>query len=281
MKFSLLLEVFMSLKYEPTRDKTNRNNFFFVLKVVSVAIIGLSLLMIFWCFKKNSKTKAAPSESANDAVKCADGSHDGGATKKENGSKHKNKKKRKKKKKTQKNSKQTPNVALKKNKKTRSSMANSDRNKKAIAIAQAKTTFPADKSQANRVYNIKKAVEALNDAILMPDEEFSFGKIYRLSHKNGEFKCAADSDTKKMVYAGGLSQVCTVLFEAVQKANLKIVEHHNFDHKVFYSANAIRFEKDKADFKFKNSKKFPIKIKASFGNDYIKISIIKIKNPKN
>ena len=36
-----------------------------------------------------------------------------------------------------------------------------------------------------------------------------------------------------------------------------------------------------ADFKFKNSKKFPIKIKATFGNDYIKISIIKIKNPKN
>ena len=155
--------------------------------------------------------------------------------------------------------------------------------KRAKILARAKTNFPNDRSQENRVFNIKKAAKTLNNMVIQPGEEFSFEKVYSLSHVNGKFRCTRDSNTQKIIYAGGISQVCTTLFQAIKKAKLPVTERHNFKHKVFYSTpeKAAIFRKGEANFRFRNLKSFPIKIKATVVKNCIKIKILKMKKPKN
>lgn len=235
----------MCIKYEPKNADSEQKNVSIALKIASVAIIVLSLLTIFLCFKKSPGTEAAQKKTTSTC---------------------KNLKKPKK-------SKSKKKSGTKKSKKK----------KKAKTLAQAKTTLQQNKSQSNRVFNIKKAVKTLNNTTLKPGEEFSFENIYSLSHKNGKFKCTRDSNTKEIIYAGGISQVSTTLLHAVKKAKLPVTELHNFKHQVFYSPknNTAMFRKGKANFKFRNLKSYPVKIKASVVKNCIKIKILKMKKPKN
>jgi len=154
--------------------------------------------------------------------------------------------------------------------------------KKAKILSQYKSRFPTGQSEKNRIFNIKKIAKALNNKVIKPGKSFSFQKIYNKSKKKGKFKNAIGVANQKMtmVYAGGVCQVSTALYRAVKKLNLPITERHNHTIKVFYSQNGddAMFDSGKADFKFKNSRKFPIKIKARVGKNYILIKIIKLKN---
>lgn len=251
----------MSLKYQPKNSDYEHKNTFTVLKITSIAIIILSILTIFLCFKNSPN---AQSDQENSKIASAY-----------------NKKKNSKKKNIKKNNEKVAIATLKKtkkNSKSKTSKKNSaKKSKKTKTLAQFKTTFPIDKSQANRVFNIKKIVKALNNTVVNPNEEFSFEKIYNLSHKDGKFKITKDSNIKKITYAGGICQVSTTLFQAVKKAKLPVTERHKHSHKVFYTTegNDAMFSKGMANFKFKNSKKFPIKIKAKIVKNYINIKILK------
>lgn len=161
---------------------------------------------------------------------------------------------------------------------------NKKHHKKAKVLAKFKSRFPTGASEKNRIFNIKKISKTLNNKIVKPGAEFSFKKIYNSSKKKGKFKKALGISNQKLaiVYAGGICQVSTALYKAVAKLNLPVTERHNHSIDVFYSAKGsdAMFNSKSADFKFKNSKKFPIKIKTKVGKNYVLIKIIKAKKKK-
>ena len=79
--------------------------------------------------------------------------------------------------------------------------------------------------------------------------------------------------------AGGICQISSTLYDAVIYANLEIVERHNH----MFLAGYVGAGKDATvvygnlDFKFKNTRKYPIMIKTAIGNGVAKIDIFGIK----
>ncbi len=237
----------MTKKYS---SKNNTNNFdvFLIIKTVSIIIIILSLMFIFFCFKKNNQTKIASKKNIeknqtapiNEATNTIN---------------------------------KTPNNKPKKKKKSKKTKNTSK------IISKFSSHFPTGETQANRIFNIKKIAKTLNNTVLQPNKVFSFQKIYDISNKNGKFKLAQGIVNKKFsnnVYAGGICQVSTALFRAAESAKLKIVERHNHSQPVFYGPNKTdaMFNTKTADFKFRNNKKFSIKIKSNVKHDYIEIKIL-------
>ena len=78
---------------------------------------------------------------------------------------------------------------------------------------------------------------------------------------------------------GGICQISSTLYDAVVYANLEIVERHNHGFLTSYvgAGKDATVVYGSLDFKFKNTRKYPITIKASASNGIAKIEIYGIK----
>ncbi len=148
-----------------------------------------------------------------------------------------------------------------------------------IEIASYTTTLYD--SESNRIYNINKACEVINDTIVKPDEEFSFNNIIGPMDESNGYKKATgfDSDGKLIkISGGGMCQISSTIYNAVLIANLEVVERHPHSRRVNY----VPIDKDATifyptlDFKFKNNTKDNIKILCSTDNYSITVKLIKI-----
>ena len=83
-------------------------------------------------------------------------------------------------------------------------------------------------------------------------------------------------------YGGGICQVATTLYNAVLYANLEIIERYNHSYSVSYvpASRDATVSYGGKDFKFKNSRTYPIKLVASAKNGVISISFKGIKEEK-
>lgn len=123
-------------------------------------------------------------------------------------------------------------------------------------------------SDKNRASNVALAAKMLNGTVVMPGETFSFNKVMGdcgLSSRG--FKSAAVFKGGKVVQeiGGGVCQISSTLYIAVLYANLDIVSRSNHALKVGYvplSLDATIYY-PYLDFKFKNSRNYPIKIVAT------------------
>ncbi|MEG2459589.1 MAG: VanW family protein [Clostridia bacterium] len=128
------------------------------------------------------------------------------------------------------------------------------------------TVFPA--GNINRGTNLSVSLSYLNDKIIMPGEVFSFNKnVGEPSFEKG-YKEAAAFSKKDVVneVGGGICQSVSTLYNAALYANLEIVSRASHAMPVGYvqpSLDATMYY-PYLDFKFKNTKNFPIKIKTSF-----------------
>lgn len=116
----------------------------------------------------------------------------------------------------------------------------------------------------NRTTNIKLASSKINGIVLMPGETFSYNiTVGKRTAANG-FKSAA-------VYAGGevttgigggICQVSSTLYNSVLLSNLEIVERHNHGFNTGYvpAGRDATVSWGGPDFRFKNNRKYPIKI---------------------
>ncbi len=148
-----------------------------------------------------------------------------------------------------------------------------------IEIASYTTTLYDNES--NRIYNINKACEVINDTIIKPDEEFSFNNtIGPMDESNGYKKATGfDSDGKLIkISGGGMCQISSTIYNAVLIANLEVIERHPHSRRVNY----VPIDKDATifyptlDFKFKNNTKDNIKILCSTDNYSITVKLLKI-----
>lgn len=142
-------------------------------------------------------------------------------------------------------------------------------------------TTKYDTSNAPRTTNLKIAMSKLNGVVVNPGEVFSYNKTLGKRTVAAGYKEAGGYAGGKVVQtlAGGICQISSTLYDAVIYANLEIVERHNH----MFLAGYVGAGKDATvvygnlDFKFKNTRKYPIMIKTAIGNGVAKIDIFGIK----
>lgn len=142
-------------------------------------------------------------------------------------------------------------------------------------------TTKYDTTNTNRATNLEIAVDKINGTVLAPGETFSFNKVVgERTTKNG-FKEAVIYVDGELDYGigGGICQISSTLYNTVLLSNLEIVERKNHSMTVSYLpvGRDATVSYGSVDFKFKNSRSYPIKIVASANTGVITISIYGIK----
>lgn len=138
-----------------------------------------------------------------------------------------------------------------------------------------------DASNYPRTTNLKLAMGKLNGVVVAAGETFSYNKTLGKRTAEAGYREAGGYAAGGVVQtlAGGICQISSTLYDAVIYANLDIVERHNH----MFLAGYVGAGKDATvvygalDFKFKNTRKYPIMIKTSIGNGVAKIDIYGIK----
>ena len=157
---------------------------------------------------------------------------------------------------------------------------NLESNKKKEVEISSYTSKVLDKS-GSRVNNLKIACSILNNHIVAPGETFSFNSVLGPSNKEKGYEQAKIFDSKGNVlkeYGGGICQISSTLYNAVEPCNVEIVERHKHSKRVYY----VPENKDAAisypslDFKFKNNNQYELKIYAEANENTVIIKIYKI-----
>lgn len=129
----------------------------------------------------------------------------------------------------------------------------------------------------SRTTNIKLASSKINGTVLMPGDTFSYNTTVGKRTAAAGFKSAA-------VYAGGevttgigggICQVSSTLYNSVLLSNLEIIERYNHGFNPGYvpAGRDATVSWGGPDFKFKNSRKYPIKIVSSVSGGTITTKI--------
>ena len=142
-------------------------------------------------------------------------------------------------------------------------------------------TSEYDTSDKNRVTNLEIAANKCNNTILYTGDEFSYNKA--LGHRttaNG-YKMGNSYAGGKVVQTvgGGICQVSSTLYNAVLRADLTVTDrtaHGMYVQYVPQSTDATVVD-GSIDFKFRNDRKYPVKIVTTCENGVITASIYGVK----
>lgn len=138
-----------------------------------------------------------------------------------------------------------------------------------------------DASKKDRSTNLIIACQKINDKVIMPGETFSYNKALGERTPAAGYKNAAVYENGKVVdgIGGGICQISSTLYNAVLKANLGIVERRNHQFVTSYipAGQDATVVYGMTDFRFKNTRKYAVKIKASCSNGIATVSIYGIK----
>lgn len=140
-------------------------------------------------------------------------------------------------------------------------------------------------SNVNRTTNLKLASQKINGTVLLPGEEFSYNKVVGERTIAAGYKEASVYSNGQVVngLGGGICQISSTLYNAVIMANLEVTDRRNHQ----FVAPYVPVGQDATvvygsqDFKFVNTRKYPIRIEATVSNGIATISIWGIKeNPE-
>lgn len=138
-----------------------------------------------------------------------------------------------------------------------------------------------DASNKNRSNNLTIAASKINGTILMPNEVFSYNQVVGERTIAAGYKAAGAYAGGKVVQdiGGGICQISSTIYNTALLANLEIVDRSNHQFQTSY----VPVSRDATvswgalDFKFKNTRSYPIKIEASAKNGIAKVSFYGIK----
>ena len=138
-----------------------------------------------------------------------------------------------------------------------------------------------DVSDVDRSTNLRLASEKINGTVLAPGETFSYNKTVGARTIAAGYKNAKVYESGKVVdgIGGGICQVSSTLYNAALLANLEIVERRNHQFVTSYvgAGRDATVVYGQTDFKFKNTRKYPIRIVVTTNAGILKISIFGIK----
>lgn len=137
----------------------------------------------------------------------------------------------------------------------------------------------------DRTTNLRLASNKINGKVIMPEEEFSFNKIVGKRTEAAGYRNAAIFSDGQVTdgLGGGICQITSTLYNAVVFANLKITSrrNHMFVPSYVTGGRDATVVYGSTDFKFKNSRSYPIKIVSSVEGGIAKVSIYGYKNPND
>ena len=145
------------------------------------------------------------------------------------------------------------------------------------------STFTTTYSTANvnRSTNIYLAAKKINGIVIMPGETFSYNQTVGKRTAAAGFKEAAVYAGGKVTtdIGGGICQVSSTLYNAVLLANLEIVEreNHSFNPGYVKAGTDATVSWGYIDFRFKNSRNYPIKIVCSANNGKVLFNLYGLK----
>ena len=139
-------------------------------------------------------------------------------------------------------------------------------------------------SNKDRTTNLRLASNKIDGTVLMPGETFSYNKVVGERTIAAGYKEAPIYAGGKVVdgIGGGICQVSSTLYNAVIFTNLDIVSrtNHRFVPSYVTAGRDATVVYGSIDFKFKNTRKYPIKIESSVSGGVAKVSIYGMKEEK-
>lgn len=137
------------------------------------------------------------------------------------------------------------------------------------------STYSTTYTVGDRGKNLEIAASLINGTILMPGEIFSYDEVTQKGKGKYTFAGGYVNGKVEQVEAGGICQVCTALYRAVMRANIRSVERHNHMMPVGYSELGLdaTVAWGYLDYKFKNSYDFPIYIEGIGGGGTVTFNI--------
>ena len=146
-------------------------------------------------------------------------------------------------------------------------------------LSNFSTSFTS--SGYSRSTNISLAAQKLDGVVIMPGETFSFNQTVGQRTKAAGFKEATAYSNGQVVQevGGGICQVSSTLYNAVLYANLEIAERTNHGFKPSYVKPGLdaTVSWGGPDFKFKNNRNYPVRIKTDTSGKVLKIYIYGLK----
>ena len=141
-----------------------------------------------------------------------------------------------------------------------------------------------DVSNTNRTKNLELSAEKINGTVLMPGEEFSYNQVVGKRTVEAGYKNAKIYSGGQVVdgLGGGICQISSTLYNAVLMADLEITERRNHYFKTSYvpAGRDATVVWGSIDFKFKNTRSYPIKIEAKVDSGIAEFKIFGIKEEK-
>ena len=149
-------------------------------------------------------------------------------------------------------------------------------------LAKFSTNYNA--RDTDRTTNLRLAAEKINGTVLMPGETFSYNTVVGERTIAAGYKEAAMYQNGEVVdgLGGGICQISTTLYNAVLYSNLEIVERRNHQFVPSYASagRAAPVVYGSIDFRFKNTRNYPVKILCTVSGGVAKCEIYGLKeNP--
>lgn len=145
----------------------------------------------------------------------------------------------------------------------------------------AKFTTRYDASNSDRTTNLRLACQKLDNKVILPGETFSYNKALGERSTTTGYKNAKVYENGEVVdgIGGGICQISSTLYNAVLMSNMNIVERRNHQFITSYlpAGRDATVVYGLTDFKFKNTRTYAVKIKASVSSGIATISIYGIK----
>lgn len=141
-----------------------------------------------------------------------------------------------------------------------------------------------DPSNKNRSNNVEISTKKIDGTILMPGETFSYNQTVGERTISEGYKEAGAYAGGKVVQdvGGGICQTSSTLYNVALLANLEIVDRTNHQFLTSYvsAGRDATVTWGGIDFKFKNTRSYPIKIEAKAKNGVCSMTIYGIKEDK-
>lgn len=138
-----------------------------------------------------------------------------------------------------------------------------------------------DASNTDRTTNLRIACQKLNEKVVLAGDTFSYNqalgeRTVAAGYRNG--KIYENGEVVDGI-GGGICQISSTLYNAVLMANMKVTERRNHQFVTSYvpAGRDATVVYGLTDFKFKNTRTYAIKIKASVSNGIATVSIYGIK----
>ena len=152
---------------------------------------------------------------------------------------------------------------------------------KAFPDQLATFTTRYDVSDVDRTTNLRLACQKINGTVLLAGETFSYNDVVGARTVAAGYKNAKIYEAGQVVdgLGGGICQISSTLYNAALLANLEIVERRNHQFVTSYvpAGRDATVVYGSTDFKFKNTRQYPIRIVATANAGIATISIYGIK----